>query len=142
MSNTILFSAATFLSMTLALFAQPSRTILGNWEADKEGFPWVTVNVTRGGNGKFSGTAVFYVFDNPDSQGSPKVLGKQEVQLVDPQLVGDVFSFKIKNEQREVTMNPSSGETLSFQMILTDETHATLKSGGPRTAEATMVKKE
>jgi hypothetical protein len=31
---------------------------------------------------------------------------------------------------------------LSFQMILKDETHAALKSGGPRTAEATMVKKE
>jgi hypothetical protein len=142
MCNKIIFSAATFISMTVVLFAQPSRTILGKWEANKKGSPWVSVNVTRGDSGRFSGTAVFYVFDNPDSQGSPKVLGKEEVPLVDPQLVGHVFSFKIKNEQREVTMNPSSGETLSFQMILTDETHATLKSGGPRTAEATMVKKE
>jgi hypothetical protein len=142
MCNKILFSAATFLSMTLPLFAQPSRTILGKWEADKKGSPWVIVNVTAGNNGKLGGTAVFFVFDNLESQVSPKPLGKQEVQLVDAQLVGNVFSFKIKNEQREVTMSLSSGETLSFEMILKDETHAALKSDAPHSAEATMVKKE
>lgn len=142
MCNKSLFSAVTFVSMTLALFAQPARTILGKWEADKEGSPWLVLNVRGRSDGKLGGTAVFFVFDNSDSQVSPKLLGKQEVQLAHAQLVGNVFSFKIKNEQPEVTMNPSSGETLSFEMILKDETHAALESGAPHTSEVTMMKKE
>ena len=145
MSKRNFLSAATFvifLAITVALVAQPSPTIVGKWQGDKQGSPWLIVNVTHEKNSELGGTAVFFIFDRDEPQAAPRVVGKQDVRLAEPKLVGNVFSFKIKNEQGEVTMNPSSGEALSFEMILKDEAHAVLKSGADADADLLMVKKE
>jgi hypothetical protein len=142
MRNRFQFVAATLLALTLAIWAQPSSSVVGWWQADKQGSPWVTLNVTREKDSKLGGTAVFYVLDKTSSDTPPRVLGKQEVQLVDPKLMGNVFSFEVRNQQGVVTMNPSSDELLGFEMILKDKTHARLKSKAGGDAGILLVKKE
>lgn len=137
MSKRLLFSVAASLAITVGLWAQASSAILGRWQAEKHGVPWLIVNVSEKGS-KRGGTAVFYVLDGAESA-TPTVLGKQEVRLIDAKLVGNVFSFKVRNQQADVTMNPSSGELLTFEMTLKDETHATLKSSS---GGQLMLKKE
>jgi hypothetical protein len=124
----ILSCVTTLLVIALTVSAQPSPIIVGKWQGDKQGSPWVRVNVTREKKGELGGTAVFFILDRTEAQNPPKVLGKQQVQLVDLELEGNVFSFKIMNRQGEVTMNPSGGKALAFQMILSNETQAILKS--------------
>jgi hypothetical protein len=138
MSKRLLFSVAASLAITVALWAQASSAILGRWQAEKHGVPWLIVNVSEE-RSKLGGSAVFYVLDGAESA-TPTVLGKQEVRLIDAKLVGNVFSFKVRNQQADVTMNPSSGELLNFEMTLKDETHATLKSIS--SGDQLMVKKE
>jgi nitrogenase molybdenum-iron protein alpha/beta subunit len=125
--------------MTVAVWAQTSSAIVGRWQAEKHGTPWLIVNITGDNNSKLGGRAVFYVLDSSDTA-NPKVVGKQEVQLLDAKLDGNVFRFQVKNQQAEVTMNPSSGELLTFRMILNDATHAMLKSGDGR--DLGLVKRE
>jgi hypothetical protein len=50
-------SLLTIVIVSLALFAlgQPSPEIVGKWQGDKMGTPWVTVNVNRGQAGQLSG---------------------------------------------------------------------------------------
>lgn len=135
-----LFCATTLLMVAITVSAQPSQIIVGKWQGEKHGSPWVSVNVTQEKNGKLSGTAVFFILDRSETQNSPKVLGKQQVRLVDPKLEGNIFSFKIMNRQGEVTMNPSAGESLAFQMILSNEAEAILKS--EHQSEIRMVKQK
>jgi hypothetical protein len=137
-------SLLTIVIVSLALFAlgQPSPEIAGKWQGDKMGTPWVTVNVNRSQAGQLSGTVVFYILDRPDGDHAPKVLGKQQVALFDPKIAGNVFSFKVKNQQGSVTMNPSPGEALEFTMIMNSETEATLRSEGQESLSVKMVKQK
>jgi hypothetical protein len=134
----------TIVVVSLALFAiaQPSPEIVGRWQGDKMGTPWVTVNVIRGHSGQLSGTAVFYILDRSETDHAPKVLGKQEVALLDPKIAGNIFSFKVTNQQGAVTMNPSSGEALEFKMIVRSDTEATLRSEGQDSLSVSMVKQK
>ena len=127
MTIRLLFSAAASLVLTVALWAQSSSAILGSWQSEKHGSPWLIVNVRREANSKPGGTAIFFVLDSIDAA-TPKILGKQEVPLIDAKLAGNVFSFKVRNRQGDMIMNPYSGELLGFEMILRDDTHAMLKS--------------
>jgi hypothetical protein len=129
MIKELIFNAA-LLAITPSLWAQPKSTFTGTWRADKYGSPYVIVRLTHDQNSHLGGSAVFYVLDRADSNVPPKVLGNQEVQLLEPKLVDNVLFFKVRNQQGDVTMNPSSGESLIFKMILKDDNHATLKSPG------------
>ena len=102
--------------------------VLGKWQGDKRGLPWVMLNVSSEKNGGLSGTAVFFILDRSEDQAPAKILGKQEMQLVNPKLEGNVFSFQISNQQGQVTMNPSSGETLVFHMTLNSDSEGLLES--------------
>lgn len=126
--------------LAVAAMGQSSRSVLGKWQGERQGVPFVTVNVTTEKDGELSGTAVFYILDQREIQGKPRVLGKQEVQLVDPKLAANVLSFKIRNQQGDVTMNASSGEELEFQMILGSDTEATLKSENREPAPIKLLK--
>jgi hypothetical protein len=128
MKTKVLFCVSTLVAIALTVAAQPSPIIVGKWQGDQPGSPGVSVNVTQEKNGELGGTAIFFILDRTETQNPPQLLGKQQVQLVDPKLAGSVFSFKIKNQQGKVTMNPSSGEVLAFQMILSSKTEAILKS--------------
>ena len=110
-------SALALLLLTSIAFAQ--SPVVGKWRGDKRGVPWVTLNVTET-NGQLGGTAVFYVLDRNEGTNPPKVLGKQEVELVNGKLAGNIFSFQIRNQQGEARLNPSGGESLEFQMTLKD----------------------
>jgi hypothetical protein len=69
-------------------------------------------------------------------------LGKQEVRLIDPKLEDSVFTFSVRNQQGQVTMNPSSGDTLVFHMALNSDTEGSLKSDDPQTPGVKMVKQK
>ncbi len=142
MRNRIFLSAIPFLVAALPSLAQPPSPIIGQWQADKSGSPWVLVNVTRASDHRFGGTIVFFVVDREASPSRAKPMGRQEIQLLDPNLTGDVFSFSVKNQQGPVTLDPSSSETLRFQMILRDPTHAELRPMNRKTADILLVKKE
>jgi len=135
-SRTVIWAAGLACVATLAI-AQLSPAVVGKWQGDNQGSPWVTLNVVREKNGELSGTAVFFILDAP-----PKVLGKQEVQLIDPKLEGNTFSFKVRNQQGRVTMNPSSGETIGFQMTLNSDSEGLLKSDDPAAPSVKLLKQK
>jgi biopolymer transport protein ExbD len=120
---------------------ESSSTIAGTWVGEKQGSPWLQLDVTREKNGDLSGTAVFFILDRTGGPAPPRVLERQNVRLVDPKLEGNVFSFQVRNQQGQVTMNPSSGEVLHFQMKLDNERTGRLKSDSPDSEAVTMVKK-
>jgi len=115
-------------SLTVLAIGQSSAAVLGKWQGDKRGLPWVMLNVSSEKNGGLSGTAVVFILDRSEDQAPAKILGKQEMQLVNPKLEGNVFSFQISNQQGQVTMNPSSGETLVFHMTLNSDSEGLLES--------------
>lgn len=133
---------AVLASVTVLAIGQSSAAVIGKWQGDKRGSPWVTLNVTREKNGGLSGTAVFFILDRSEDHAPAKVLGKQEVQLVNPKLEGNVFSFQISNQQGQVTMNPSSGETLAFHMTLNSDSEGLLRSDNPETPGVRMFKQK
>lgn len=138
MTKRVLLSAVAILTISVALRAQTSSAIPGLWQAEKRGSPWLVVDVTSDHDSNLGGTAAFYVLESNYSV-SPKVLGLQEARITDAKLAGNIFSFKVRNQQAGLTLNPSSGELLSFEMILNDETHATLKSSSG--SDVPLVKK-
>jgi hypothetical protein len=127
---------------TVLAIGESSPAVLGKWQGDRHGLPWVTLNVTREKNGGLSGTAVFFILDRSEDHAPAKILGKQEVQLVNPKLEGNVFSFQISNQQGQVTMNPSSGETLAFHMTLNSDSEGLLRSDNPETPGVRMFKQK
>lgn len=138
MVKQFLLLLAMILAIPGTLFSQASSPILGRWQAEKNGVPWLALDV-REKDSTLDGTIVFHVLQGSGSA-SPKVLGLQEVPLAKGKLAGNVFSFKVKNQQSKKTLDPSSGEWLSFEMILNDESHAKLKSDNG--SEVPLVKKE
>jgi hypothetical protein len=136
-----LICAAMLAFVSVVAVGQISSTIVGTWQGDKRGSPWVTLHLTREKDGELSGTGVFFILDRNENNGPPKVLGRQEVQLVNPKVEGHVLSFRVRNQQGGVTMNPSSGETLGFHMTLNDES-GILKSDDPGTPSLKMVKQK
>jgi len=135
-SRTVIWAAGLACVATLAI-AQLSPAVVGKWQGDNQGSPCVTLNVVREKNGELSGRAVFFSLDAPQ-----KVLGKQEVQLIDPKLEGNAFSFKVRNQQGRVTMNPSSGETIGFQMTLNSDSEGLLKSDDPAAPSVKLLKQK
>ena len=130
------------IAMLLAISAagQTSSIIAGTWQGEKQGSPFVILNVRQAANGKLSGTAVFFILDRESGHTPPKVLGKEEVQLLNPKLDGRVFTFSVRNQQGQVVMNASSGETLEFQLTMDNETRASLKSNSPDAETIKMLK--
>ena len=132
----------TIVSLALLASAQSTKQIIGIWQGENRGKPWVTLNVLRDHNGQLSGTAVFYVLDRTQNEEQPKVIGKQEVALVDPKMAGNVLSFTVKNHQAEVTMNQFLGEDLQFKMVVHNEIEATLTSENRDSLSVKMVKQK
>jgi hypothetical protein len=133
---------SAIVSLAILAIAQSSPDIVGKWRGENRGTQWVTVNVNRDSGGQLSGTAVFYILDQTETAQMPIVLGKQEVALVDPVMARNVFSFKIKNQQGTVIMNPSSGDALAFKMIVQSDTEATLRSKGQESLSVHMIKQK
>jgi hypothetical protein len=137
-----LIYASVLAVLSVLVIGQTAPSVVGKWQGDKHGSPLVTLNISRDSNGALSGTAVFFILERSEEEGSPKILGKQEVQLLNPKLEGNVLSFQISNQHGQVTMNPSSGETLGFRMTLNSEGEGILKSDDPGTPGVKMVKQK
>lgn len=132
-------SATALLLVSSIAFAQSPA--VGKWRGEKRGVPWVTLNVTEN-NGQMGGTGVFYILDRNESANPPKVLGKQEVELVNAKLSGNTFSFQIRNQQGEATLNPSGGETLEFQMTIKGNEANLRPMDNPEAMEVKMIKQK
>ena len=120
-------------------FAQSA--VIGKWRGDKRGVPWVTLNVSEN-NGQLGGTAVFYILDRNEGANPPKVLGKQEVELLNPKLTGNTFSFQVRNQQGEATLNPSGKDMLSFEMTIKGNEANLRPLDNPEGMEVKMVKQK
>ena len=131
--------AGILLMATSLAFAQ--SPVAGKWRGDKRGVPWVTLNVTET-NGQLGGTAVFYILDRSEGTDPPKVLGKQEVELVNPKLNGDTLTFQVRNKHGEVTLNPSGGEALEFQMTIKGNDANLRPMDNPDAMEVKMVRQK
>ena len=136
----IIMCMALLAFLTFLAAGQNSESIVGNWKGDREGVTWVTLNVDRASNGELAGTAVFSIMAPPEDHRPPRVVGSRELKLLDPAQDGNVFLFKIKNHQGKVTMDPSSGDTIQFQMTLTSDTEATLRTKFHDNTPMPMVK--
>lgn len=115
--------------------------IVGTWIGEKQGSPFVTLNVSQNKNGELSGTAAFFILDRESGHTPPKILGKADVQLLNLKLEGRVFTFSVRNNQGQTIMNPSSGDELRFRMTLESGTIGNLKSDRQDAEAVKMMKK-
>ncbi len=120
--------------------AQVPSPISGTWVGEREGSPFVILTIAYANNGELTGTGVFFILDRAGDHKPPKVLGKQEVQLLNPKLQGNVFSFSVCNQQGQVIMNPWSGDELRFQMTLRSGAVGELRSSRADTEALKMFK--
>jgi hypothetical protein len=135
----VLLIVLTLASVALAAGQTMPSAIAGRWQGDKQGTPCVTLELTLD-NGELSGTAMFFILDRTEHELPPRVLGKQEVQLLNPKLTGNVLSFKVKKQQGGVIMKQSSAEALVFHMTLEGNKTGVLKSNDPENPSVRMIK--
>lgn len=121
------------LSAGFAVAANESP-IEGTWQGEDRGVPVVTLKI-KDDHGKLSGTVVFYRI--VDNGGGPQAEARDSVEMLDPKLEGNIFSFQTKGSQ---------GELVSYQMELTGKNEGKFKgkamvTGGGGVPEIPMIRK-
>ena len=135
----MLLSIVVFGFMLPAFGQTTSQDYVGKWLGNNKGVPWVTLDV-KDGSGGLGGKATFYILDASPSNGSPKVLGKKDVEMIDATSTANGMSFKVKNDQGDVVMNPSSGQELTFHLTMKSKDEGVLQSDDPKGPIVTMTR--
>ena len=139
MKMRVLLSIVIFVSMLPAFGQTTSQDYAGEWLGNNKGVPWVTLDV-KVGSGGLGGKATFYILDTSPGNGTPKVLGKKDVEMIDATLEANGMSFKVKNDQGDVVMNSSSGQALTFHLTMKSKDEGVLRSDDPKGPTVTMTR--
>ncbi len=126
--------ASIFIALLIVLSTTCSAesSVVGKWEAQLGGYPWVVLNVAQNQN-QLSGTAIFFALRRDFEGGPPTgVIGERELRLNKIRKEGNAFFFEVTR--------PSDNETLSFEMKLTSDNVGFLQSTGSTDAYAKGVK--
>jgi len=134
-----LLSVVIFVIMLPAFGQTTSQDYVGEWLGNNKGVPWVILDV-KVGSGGLGGKATFYILDTSPSAVSPKVLGKEDVEIIDATLEANEMSFKVKNDQGDVVMNSSSGRELTFHLTMKSKAEGELRSDDPKGPTVTMTR--
>lgn len=120
--------AAVMTVVTVSLEARPvvqsspkqtvsQAAVLGQWRGLMESTPAVDLTINQAG-GILTGTVVFFRIES-DSDGHPKVVGQDEVQLQDLAWKSGVLSFGVRRGQDLVrfTMQPTGSATADLKRV-------------------------
>lgn len=108
----------------------------GTWRAYMKDVPAVIMHL-HDNHGKLEGTVVFNIINREDPN-HPSILGSQELELLNPSLAGNVFSFQVKTHSDE---GAEAGEMVTCRLSLTGQDQGLFKClNGADSPEVKMVR--
>jgi hypothetical protein len=106
-----------------AFAADPA--IVGTWTAKMHGLPAIKMTVKENG-GRLSGNIIFYFLML--EEGTWKVKGEAATEMIDPQLKGETFEFKVPHSKRHGSTAPADQEIKAFRLYLAGPNEAVFKN--------------
>ena len=117
--------AFVFAIFWAAIVYAAESPVAGTWTGKMHDLPGIkmTVNDSRG---KLTGNIVFYflMFEN----GTWKVKGETNVQMIEPHLEGNALVFAVPHAKKHGSTDPKDQEIKTFRLQLTGPNEAVFKN--------------